>query len=162
MKIQTQTRCRYHQSSEEKAQHIWAHGPTNIKSRPTTQWKKQKVRPFRNRHHWTYNHSEQLWDQLHWFHYKKQQINIVHFALVHEERPEKINFLDQPECTSLVWKLQNLADQRKTKFRGPTILTCDLTSPQILYRKAKYSLSWNHLNPSSRCPVVPNFFVFTL
>ena len=72
---------------------------------------------------------------------KKQQINIVHFALVHEERPEKVKFLEQPECTSLVWKLQNLADQRRTKFRGPTIPTCDLTSPQILYRKAEYSLS---------------------
>ena len=54
-------------------------------------------------------------------HHKKQQINIVHFALVHEERPEEVNFLEQSELTSLVWKLKNLANQRRTKFRGPTI-----------------------------------------
>ena len=52
-------------------------------------------------------------------HHKKQQINIVHFALVHEERPEEVNF--ESEFTSLVWKLKKLANQRRTKFRGPTI-----------------------------------------
>ena len=133
MKIQTQTRCRYHRPSEEKAQHIWAHAPTNIKYWPMTQWRK-KVCPFRKTHHWTYNHSEVLWDQLHWFHYKKQKINIVPFALVHEERTEEVNFLEQPECTSLVWKLQNLADQRRTKFHWPTIPD----SPLVIWPLTKY------------------------
>ena len=37
---------------------------------------------------------------------------------------------------SLVWKLQNLADQRRTKFRGPTIPD----SPLVIWPLPKYCL----------------------
>ena len=112
----SQARYCHHRLSKEEAAHFRTDSPTDHKYWPEKQWKEPKVCTIYNRHNRSWLHSELFRGELHRLHLKAKQFHTIHTAFIYEERLEEIKILEQPKCTCLVWKLQDLANTWWSNF----------------------------------------------